>query len=310
MPYSTIDSGVSANSDRGVTEIKIKNLSIFAVAICCFFLQALAQEPEDESPELVTDRPDLTESSSVVPKGTVQLETGWSMEEFDTPGGKLRAHHFPSTLARIGLHERVELRIGWDGGQWQKLDLDREAVTSSGAGDMQVGTKMALWSESQKMPETAVLVGVSLPTGTSCRAAEQLGNRIYCNSFNLYSSRRYDPSAIVAMSKTLNERFSLGWNLGAAWLTEREDSGGLDTLPRGIYSVALGIAATEKAGFFVEFFGDTSLTGASRPSNSVDGGMTFLVLPNVQLDASAGKGISSEAPDWFIGAGVSFRLPG
>jgi len=283
---------------------------IIGIAALCVSLQGAAQEPENESPELVTDRPDLTESSSVVPKGTVQLETGWSMEEFDTPGGKLRAHHFPSTLARIGLHERMELRIGWGGGQWQKLDLDREEVTSSGAGDMQIGTKMALWNESINLPETALIFGVSLPTGTTCRAAEQLGNRIYCNSFNLYSSRRYDPSAIVAMSKTLNERLSLGWNLGTAWLTEREDNGDLDTLPRGIYSVALGISATARAGFFFEFFGDTSLTGASRPSNSFDGGMTFLVLPNLQLDASAGKGISSEAPDWFIGAGISFRLPG
>ena len=39
-------------------------------------------------------------------------------------------------------------------------------------------------------------------------------------------------------------------------------------------------------------------------------GMTFLVLPNLQLDVSAGKGLSREAPDWFAGAGVSFRLPG
>lgn len=283
-----------------------------SMALCgLFILSPTAAEGTDrEIPELVTDRPDLTESSSVVPKGTVQIEMGWSMDKVNSPGGNLSAFHFPETLARIGLHDRIEFRLGWDGGQWQELELENGTFNSSGAGDMQVGTKIALWGESGWLPETAVILGSSLPAGTRCRASDQLEKRLYCSSFNLYSSRRFDPSAVVAMSKTLNERLSLGWNLGTAWLTEREDDGDLDTLPRGIYSVALGIAATDRTGFFVEFFGDTSLTGGSRPANSLDGGVTFLILPIVQLDASAGKGISSESPDWFAGVGISFRLPG
>ncbi len=271
---------------------------------------AIAGDKDGDSPELVTDRPDLTESSSVVPKGTVQIEMGWSMERLSSPGEDLTAHHFPETLARIGLHDRIELRLGWDGGQWQELQKDGINVVSSGAGDMYLGTKLSLWSEDGNLPETALIMGSSIPTGSKCRASDQLGNRLCCSSFNLYSSRRYDPSVILAMSKTLSDRLSIGWNLGTVWLTEREDSGDFDTLPRGIYSASLGISATDRMGFFVEFFGDTSLTGGSRPSNSVDGGVTFLILPNVQLDASAGKGVSSESPDWFAGAGISFRLPG
>ena len=267
-------------------------------------------DTSDEIPDLVTDRPDLTESSSVVPRGTIQVEMGWSMEEVSSPGEDLTAHHFPEFLARIGVHDRIELRLGWDGGQWQDLVKDGENVNSSGAGDMYLGTKIALWGENGNLPETAVILGGSIPTGSDCQAADMLGKRKYCGSFNLYTSNRYDPSAILAMSKTLNDRLSIGWNLGTVWITEREDSGDLDTLPRGIYSVALGITATERAGFFVEFFGDTSLAGGSRPSNNVDGGFTFLILPNVQIDASAGKGVSSESPDWFAGAGISFRLPG
>ena len=269
-----------------------------------------ADTQAEESPELVTDRPDLTESSSVVPEGTVQMEMGWSMERVSSPSEELTAHHFPEALARIGIYERFELRLGWDGGQWQDLDINGENVNSSGAGDMYLGTKIALWGENGGLPETAVILGTSVPTGSDCQAADRLGNRKYCGSFNLYTSNRFDPSAILAMSKTLNDRLSLGWNLGTVWVTEREDSGDLDTFPRGIYSVALGISATERLGFFAEFFGDTSLRGDSRPTNSVDGGATFLLLPNLQLDVSAGKGISSESPDWFAGAGISFRLPG
>jgi Putative MetA-pathway of phenol degradation len=279
--------------------------------LALFFLPLVfAGDSKEERPELVTDRPDLTESSSVVPKGTIQVEMGWSMEELSSPGEDLTAHHFPETLARIGLHDRIELRLGWDGGQWQDLRKDGTNVDSRGIGDMYLGTKISLWSEDGNLPETGLILGTSVPTGTKCRAAEQLANRRYCSSFNLYSSRRADPSVILAMAKTLNERLSIGWNVGTVWLTEREDDGDLDTFPRGIYSVALGISATERTGFFVEFFGDTALSGGSRPSNNFDGGITFLVLPNVQIDASVGKGISSESPDWFAGAGISFRLPG
>ena len=269
-----------------------------------------AGNSEEARPGLVTDRPDLTESSSAVPRGTIQVETGWSMERFTPDGETLTAQHFPASLVRIGIHDRVELRLGWDGGQWQELRTSDGTIKSSGAGDMQLGTKIAFLEEGGLLPEAAVIIGTSVPGGSECRAAEQLEDRFYCSSFNLYSSRRWDPSAILAMSKTLNDTLSIGWNIGTAWLTEREDNGDLDTLPRGLYSIALGITATERAAFFVEFFGDTSLSGVSGPSNSVDGGMTFLALPNLQLDVSAGKGLSREAPDWFAGVGVSFRLPG
>ncbi len=43
---------------------------------------------------------------------------------------------------------------------------------------------------------------------------------------------------------------------------------------------------------------------------ALDGGVTYLLKPNVQLDLYVGAGISDAAPDWLAGAGVSFRLPG
>jgi len=38
-----------------------------------------------------------------------------------------------------------------------------------------------------------------------------------------------------------------------------------------------------------------------------DAGLTYLVNRNIQLDASGGFGITENAPDYFISAGVSFR---
>jgi hypothetical protein len=57
-----------------------------------------------ETPELVTDRPDQTESTEIVPKGFVQTELGLG----DADGADATF----AGLARIGLSERIELRVG------------------------------------------------------------------------------------------------------------------------------------------------------------------------------------------------------
>ena len=44
-------------------------------------IHGIAQE---RTPELITDRPDQTESSSVVPLGALQIETGFIMENDET----------------------------------------------------------------------------------------------------------------------------------------------------------------------------------------------------------------------------------
>ena len=40
-----------------------------------------------------------------------------------------------------------------------------------------------------------------------------------------------------------------------------------------------------------------------------DTGLTYLLTPRLQLDGSVSVGISSAAPDWTVGLGVSFRFP-
>jgi hypothetical protein len=57
-----------------------------------------------DTPELVTDRPDQTESTEIVPKGFVQTELGLG----DADGADATF----AGLARIGLSERIELRVG------------------------------------------------------------------------------------------------------------------------------------------------------------------------------------------------------
>ena len=65
-----------------------------AAAIGCY--SCLAQTPP--IPEIVTDRPDITESSTVIPLGSVQVENGFTW----TRDQRISAIDLPEMLVRVG----------------------------------------------------------------------------------------------------------------------------------------------------------------------------------------------------------------
>ena len=242
--------------------------------------------------ELVTDRPDQTESTNIVPVGYIQVETGGTFVHDKNQGVKVRSYEFPGTLVRAGVMDGAELRIGWGGYAWQKTE-DNGISRIDGGSDMEIGSKIHLWQEKGLRPEGALLTGISLPTGSQN-----------------FTSERVDPSFRFNMSHTLNDRLSLGYNLGATWGSSLNDN--LEDRDRaGVfnYTTSLGIGLSEKLGMFVEFFGDVPVNARGRPQNSFDGGFTYKLQPNVQLDISGGVGISEDANDFFAGMGISVRWP-
>jgi hypothetical protein len=242
--------------------------------------------------ELVTDRPDRTESSVVVPAGTVQLEAGWARTEDREAGAEAVLTEVPATLVRIGMHPRWELRIGWAG-------LVSEVVRTAGAsrsevdgtGDGELGAKIHLLPEAGWRPEMALLVATTLPIGD-----------------DKLSGDAFDPSLRLSCAHTLSDRVGLGYNLGIAWSTEgvAPERHRLSDL---LYTVAVGFELSERWGAFTELFGEVAGSGATSPRHSVDGGVTYLLRPRVQLDLAAGLGLSEAAADWFVGAGLSIRGP-
>lgn len=255
-----------------------------------------AETPDDPSAEfpgdIETDRPDQTETPNTIPPGYFQLETGWTHEENRESGEDSRADSVFETLLRIGLAERLELRLVTQGYQWERLETDSAVDHARGWGDAEIGFKGELWEESGVIPEAGFIAHLTLPTGDDD-----------------FSTHRADPSFRFSFAHTLTDRLSFGYNLGAAWETAPDDSGGRDTLGAFQYTAALGYDLTEKLGIFAEFFGDAPLHGGLGAAHSFDGGITWLVRPNLQLDAAAGVGLTHEAPDWFVGVGLSWRWP-
>jgi hypothetical protein len=245
--------------------------------------------------ELITDRPDQTESAATVPPGHVQVELGLTHSEDREGGAELELDKVGATLVRIGLAPRLELRLGWEGYLDATVTTAAGSFDFDGSGDGEVGVKYVLKEAGAAGLQIALLAGTSVPIGDEA-----------------VSSDAYDPSFRVLFDQELTDRVALGYNLGVEWSRQGEGEGE-ETVTAAVYSLALGFGLTERWGAFVEVFGEVPLADGDLDldgSVSLNGGFTYLMRKNLQLDVAAGIGLTDEAPDWFVGVGVSFRLPG
>jgi hypothetical protein len=70
------------------------------------------------------------------------------------------------------------------------------------------------------------------------------------------------------------------------------------------YSVALAIAITEKAGIYIEPYGDIGLF--DKYFSNIDAGITYLLKDNFQLDFSFGTGLNYTMN--YLSAGFSWNI--
>ena len=246
----------------------------------------------NEIPDLITDRPDQTESAEVVPLFTLQVETGifheWVEKGMDT---YIINTDFGGTLLRFGFHRILEARLGTGVKQTRAKVPGAEQDELHGMAPLSLGLKAKLLRERGFIPDLAFIAGYRIPdTGHPKYASGHLGQ-----------------TYVLAFAHTLPGDAGLGYNLGF----EQEGP----ELKIFTYSLVLGFAATEKTGLFLETYGNSTWLRDNdvwyrRPWDArVDAGLTFLVRSNFQLDISGGLGISDIAPRGFISGGFSWRIP-
>lgn len=253
--------------------------------ILFFMATSVIVKAQEAVPELITDRPDQTESSAVVPHKSLQIETGFVLENNTTDVARQKSIAYNTTLLRYGLLTNFELRLGLEY-LGEELEQKNTGATTahSGLGPLYTGFKVKIADEDRWRPEVAFLGGLVLPFSA---------NKIFKPEYSAVNMR-------FSVSHTLSDNLSLGYNLGAEW-------DGETAVPGYIYTIALGIGLTDKLGMFAEGFG--LFTEEGRGEHLFDGGFTYLVLPNFQLDISGGIGLNSNAADNFISVGLSYRLP-
>lgn len=237
-------------------------------------LTALAQE----TPDIVTDRPDQTESSEVVAPGSVQIETGALYERDE----ERRTLSYATTLVRIGIHDELEFRATGEyvHDRYRVADID---YVDQGIGNISVGGKVKFCDEEGIRPQIALIGSLLLPVGSQH-----------------FKPRDFAPGFRFTLAHSLGESASAGVNIGAEW----DGDGGRGT---SVYTATVGFDLWENWGAFAEVFGE--MNPDYSPVHLFDAGVTFKLAPNLQFDASFAIPITKTGPDHFAGMGVSWRLP-
>jgi outer membrane putative beta-barrel porin/alpha-amylase len=238
--------------------------------------QDQASTPVAAPPTITTDRPAITDASTVVPSGELVFENGFT--ETGTAGQQ--GVDFPETLARFGLTSKTELRFTAPD---YFHNFNTGSGLGSGFGDLSLGVKQQLFATSGGF-DASLVASLSFPTGAQ-----------------LLSSHGYDPSLQVPWSHPISKNWTAAGMFSLLWPTE-----GPKRNLTGQASFYIDRQLTSRWDAFVEYGGEFPQRGG--PQNIIHPGTSFKLTPNQQLDFHFGFGLSSAAVDHFIGVGYSFQF--
>lgn len=241
--------------------------------------------------EIVTDRPDVVESSDVVGAGRFQIETSLASTRNHADGAKNRTYATP-TLLRYGVSDTWELRLETEGGVWSKSidDLTGVSTTTHGFSDLALGAKwhMQDGDEASGKPSIGWLAHVDFASGT--HDVRGKGAR---------------PSLRMVAEWELPSEWSVGVMPGV--ISDQTPEGHRFTA--GIFAVVLGKSVTDNLRLFFEVAGE-EITAKGNGGSVVtyDAGMAYLLTPTVQIDFAIYQAANKTTPDFTWTTGLSIKF--
>jgi hypothetical protein len=226
--------------------------------------------------EIATDRPDVTNSSVVVPAGSLQIENGanFSMRAGD------RFVDGTNTRLRAGFANCLEFLV-----DTPTYFANVRSSEKSGFSDVAPALKWQISPIPGKIDLSAVF-GVALPTGSAGIAGR--GPQPYL-------------------------QFPWSWELRSGWglsgmLTEffRPSDPTIKRITETTFVIEKEV--TERASLFVEYVGDYSQNGS--PAQRLNSGGLYRLTPNQQVDFHVALGLNRNAPSYIVGVGYSMRFDG
>lgn len=249
-----------------------------------------AQNSEEEVDNLITDRPDQTESPFTVPKGYFQIETGFLYTSgpfgITLPNGTVsfaddvENFTYNTSLFRYGLTDKIELRLIQEIGNARSGSFS----TNTQAVPTLIGTKIHLLNQDGGKPQVAFLAHFGGPILSNEQSGSQADFRF-------------------SFEHQLSDKLVLGYNVGGRLDNDLNDF-------TALYTLVFGYSVTPKLYAFAELYG--FLQKDIEADHQIDFGLAYLVNPNFQLDFYTGTGLKPESlisPDTILGFGFSLRIP-
>jgi hypothetical protein len=252
--------------------VKVLLLAIALVAP----IDARADTCPTAKDEIATDRPDVTNSSLVVPTGSLQSENGVNFSARD--GG--RTVDGTNSRWRLGIAPCLELLV-----DVPTYFANLRPPGNSGFSDVAPAIKWQVSPIPGKI-DLSLVFGMALPTG----------------AVNV-AGRGVQPYLQMPWSWELHD----GWGL-SGMLTEFFRPAELTTKRVTETTLVIEKNVTEKAALFVEYVGDYPENAG--PSQLVNSGAVYRLSPTQQVDFHVAFGLNHNAPTYIVGVGYSFRLDG
>lgn len=228
---------------------------------------------------IVTDRPDFTESAQTVTPGKIQTEAGYTFANWDGE----QEHTVGELLIRIPLTSKFEGRVAVN----SLAFTTTHGAKTAGLQDSSLGFKLSLNPEQKKwIPQMALIAAATLPSGG-----------------NAYRENTLQPGAKLCLGWALSEKWSFSSNLNYDHASEEGA-----TFDKFTQSTSFGWAFKENWGAYFEAFRVQPNSTEGLETSYINGGVTYLVSDDIQLDARAGKGLNGISSEHFIGIGISNRI--
>ena len=226
--------------------------------------------------EIETDRPDVTNSSLVVPTGSLQSENGVNL----SARGASQTLDGTNSRLRLGVAPCLEVLV-----DLPNYFAAPRGQAGSGFSNVAPAVKWQISPLPGKVDLSATF-GLGLPTGTA--AMTGTGAQPYLQfpwSYEL--TRDWGLSGMVT-----------------TFLRPSDPASKLTEEATFVVEHKFG----ERAALFVEYVGDFPDRGG--PSHLINSGALYRVTPRQQLDFHVGFGLNHNAPDYFFGFGYSFQIDG
>jgi hypothetical protein len=227
---------------------------------------------QTELNELTVDRPGIAESPFTVAPGTFQFETGF--DYYNRANGDI--YFLPTMLFRTGISNGAELRIT----ERQTIDKTGEG-SFSGLSPLYVGVKVHIIQQKRWIPETDILTNLVIPLGSGPLQPNGLGHEL-----------------LLLFQHDITEKFAINYNVGYLWFNIEQ--GEIFTA-----SFCFNYLPTKRVGLFAEYF---TLSTSWPGEHGMDGGLTYLLTPHVQLDLSGGISTQDSNTNFFLSTGFSVRF--
>lgn len=245
--------------------------------------------PDAQLREMSTDRPDKTESPYTVDAGRFQIETDLVAYTRDSRNGQTtRSFDVMSFNFKMGLTHDTDLQIVYGAFSHSRTSVDSVDDEEDGFGDVTLRLKHNVWGNDGGKTAFALMPFLKVPTNTLA----SLNNNV--------EGGLIAPLAV-----------DLGHGMGLGLMTEIDilkSEGGKGYEPVFINSATVSFELTQRLGMYVEAYVERSTESGAETIVTLDGGITYAVTADLQLDAGANVGVTKAADDLNVFAGLSRRF--